>query len=442
MKDFNFGVWDETKKIQHICAILHRMGTSDLALAPAFLNGHLSVRSTGAGSRQRAALVNLRRAGLKPHNTEAIRQLAIEFAERYPMGDFYRIDPETLSFQVVPGALQSTLATRLRALDTPATDMIVDMAYASVSTPRWMVGSGEAASIQIAPPACQPPPPNPLPVPRVERQPLSFSRHELKHYARLMDGVDGRDPEDEGSWTQRLNAIDFKRPSPNGLEDTEIMAFDGLCHLIGLPGVGKSSLMKIICIIMALRGQRALVTVPSVRDARKFVEEVEFYAQQLIASDGHRVYAAVLSGQSFPSRFRHSGQIAQEFVADANGGFALSLPAADDYGTTCVLRGFVVNRNNREFFPSRPPCRSIHCDEHRTTTGRLVDLMCPVFTRCGFHHAARQLTEAQIWVGHFSALLSMAPRQTSGRRITYIEVVAQAFDLVMIDEADTVQAYL
>ncbi|WP_256867990.1 hypothetical protein [Candidatus Entotheonella palauensis] len=43
MKDFNFGVWDETKKIQHICAILHRMGTSDLALAPAFLNGHLSV---------------------------------------------------------------------------------------------------------------------------------------------------------------------------------------------------------------------------------------------------------------------------------------------------------------------------------------------------------------------------------------------------------------
>ncbi len=442
MKDFDFGVWDKAKKIQYICAVLHRMGTSDLALAPVFLNGHLSVRSSGTGSQQRTALVNLRRAGLKPHNIEAIRQLAIEFAERYPMGDFFRIDPDTLQFQVVPGALQRTLATRLLALDTSATDSIFDMAFASVQTQPWMVDSDHVKSIQIRPPDCQPPPPKSLPFPGVERQPLSFSRHELEHYARLMDGVDERDLEDDGSWTQRLRAIDFKRPSANGLENSEIITFNGLCHLIGLTGVGKSSLMKIICIIIALRGQRALVTVPSVRDARKFVEEVEFYTQQLADSDGHRVFAAVLSGQSLASRFRHSGQIAQEFAADADGGIALSLPAADDYGTTCVLRSFVANPNNRDFFPSRPPCTSIHCDDHRTATGHLFDLMCPVFTRCGFHRSARKLTNAQIWVGHFSALLSMAPIQTSGRRITYLEIAAQTFDLVMIDEADTVQAYL
>ncbi len=257
----------------------------------------------------------------------------------------------------------------------------------------------------------------------------------------LMGGVDGRNPEDGDSWTRRLRVIEIKRPGANGLETTEIITFDGLCHLIGLLGVGKSTLMKIICIIMALRGQSVLVTVPSVRDARKFVEEVEWYTQKLSESDDDRVFAAVLSGQSFASRFRHSGQIAQEFAADAAGGFALSLPAADDYGTTCALRGFVANPNNRSFFPS-PPCTSIHCDANWTTTGRLVDLMCPVFTRCGFHRSARKLVDAQIWVGHFSALLTMAPVQTSGRRITYLEVVAQAFDLVMIDEVDTVQAYL
>ncbi len=115
------------------------MGTTDLSLTPVFLNGHLSVRSSGAGSHQRVAFVNLRRAGLKPHNTEAVRQLAIEFAERYPMGDFYGIDPETLKFQVVPGVLQSTLTARLLALDTPAADSIFDMEFASVSNERWMV---------------------------------------------------------------------------------------------------------------------------------------------------------------------------------------------------------------------------------------------------------------------------------------------------------------
>jgi hypothetical protein len=263
VKDFDCGPWGGIKKIQYICAMLHRMGTFDLTLAPVFLNGHLSVRSSGVGSQQRVALVNLRRAGLKPHNTEAVRQLAIEFAERYPMGDFYRIDPETLQFQVVPGALQNTLATRLLALDTPATDSIFDMAFASVSTKPWMVGSGEAASIQVTPPDCQPSPPQGLPLPRGERLPLTFSRHELEHYTRLMDDVDDRNPADEGSWTQRLNAIDFKQPSTNGLENAETITFDGLCHLNGLPGVGKSSLMKMICIIMALRGQRALVSVPT-----------------------------------------------------------------------------------------------------------------------------------------------------------------------------------
>ena len=74
--------------------------------------------------------------------------------------------------------------------------------------------------------------------------------------------------------------------------------------------------------------------------------------------------------------------------------------------------------------------------------GRVKRRLCPVWTVCGRNKAPRELVDADVWVGHVLSMDTPMPAQVIDERLRYFEYIAQAFDVVVFDEADDVQARL
>ena len=126
-----------------------------------------------------------------------------------------------------------------------------------------------------------------LPVGRGEAR--TFSREELLQTALDMDEVHYM------NWVGRLTNIRFFVPGPDGYEPGTTFTVDGLQHLLGIVGAGKSTLRDVIAVHLANQGLRITVIVGDVAEQLKLVQLYNVYtsgaAAPVIGASGKEQHA-------------------------------------------------------------------------------------------------------------------------------------------------------
>ncbi|WP_030677663.1 hypothetical protein [Streptomyces rimosus] len=280
-------------------------------------------------------------------------------------------------------------------------------------------------------------------------EPLVFTRKSLERTAAEMDATharagEGRPPR----WVERLRAFDLSTKQNGtfhkaGRDEDFTFTVDGIQHLLGIVGAGKSTLRDIVAIHLAKLGKRTTVVVTDVAEVLKLVRLYDFY------TDGA---AAPVLGST--GRERHAQRLHRRLAGRGEHRLlAHDDPAFGYLGTSCVLnvirQGATSSTEPLAF--GEAPCSRLRppSDPRRDKGGGRASAWqrrvtsCPYWSACPRHHGARTLVGAQIWVATPAGLIDASlPRPQNGERIRYLELACRRSDLVVIDEADRVQMKL
>jgi hypothetical protein len=304
------------------------------------------------------------------------------------------------------------------------------------------------------------------------RATLHITRAELLTLARELDAEDRANGNSSLAWEAILAGMDLQATTPDGLQPSETLDLTQLKHLIGLPGAGKTTLIKLLCVALARRGLRIAVLFTSIETARQYLETLRRYPVTPLASaaapeqtpdtetlrgrdndlDDQKderepdhpgeepEVAALLVGRSGATHRRHADQLAELIAAQGNGGFGYTRPGADLFATRCPLPAFAESLEARQWVETWPigwaPCETLR--EADGTSARL----CPAWERCGRVKNQRALVSAPIWLGHIISADTSVPAHTSVERLRYFELLAETFDLIIVDECDATQQVL
>ncbi|MDW8145208.1 MAG: hypothetical protein RMJ48_02745 [Roseiflexaceae bacterium] len=268
---------------------------------------------------------------------------------------------------------------------------------------------------------------HPLDAPH-QRAPISVTWDDLIETARWMDreaAARGLPPE---RWEQRLARVQLELISETDgtLQASSSLTINGLVHLIGMVGSGKSTLMDVLAVWMARNGRRATIVVG---DVISVLDRADRFVRLGLP-------AAPILGAS--NRERHLQRLHRALAAAR----PLELLTHDHHGftwlsTACALDGL---RNQPDPLPpDRYPCQNLY----PALTNKHEPLTCPLSSGCPFHRAQRDLVDALIWIATPASLIysSVAP-QINRERLRFAELAARRSDLVIFDEADRVQMHL
>ncbi|WP_206507349.1 hypothetical protein [Streptomyces chrestomyceticus] len=280
-------------------------------------------------------------------------------------------------------------------------------------------------------------------------EPLVFTRNSLERTAAEMDATfaragEGRPP----CWLERLRAFDLSIKQNGafhkaGKNEDFTLTVDGIQHLLGIVGAGKSTLRDIVAVHLAKLGKRTTIVVTDVAEVLKLVQLYNLY------TDGA---AAPVLGSS--GRERHAQRLHRRLAGRGEHRLlAHDDPAFSYLGTSCVLntrrQGAVPSTEPLAF--SEAPCTRLRPPSGpgrgrgggRASEWQKRATSCPYWSACPRHHGARTLVGALIWVATPAGLIDASPpRSQNGERIRYLELACRRSDLVIIDEADRVQMQL
>ncbi|MFJ2033742.1 hypothetical protein [Streptosporangium sp. NPDC087985] len=296
-----------------------------------------------------------------------------------------------------------------------------------------------------------------------EDRPLPVPLAELADTARWMDDIERRlDAERRlgrrlGNWERRLAALRLDTRTADGLgfAPAQVLNLDGLLHLVGMVGAGKSTLMSLIAVWAAKRRMRTTLVVGDV-------------AEQLALTAlfrGLGLPAAPVLGTT--TRETHVQRLHRRLAARTPGSLLThEHPGFDDLSTVCVVDAL---RGNEAVEPLRyadAPCTRLHPTGKTpepasdrilpdlypiggpVRSGEPPDALgrahgCPIWSACPRHSAARELVDALVWVANPASLVqSSVPNHLNKERLRYLELACLRSDIVIVDETDRVQMQL
>ncbi|WP_212735512.1 hypothetical protein [Herbidospora galbida] len=284
--------------------------------------------------------------------------------------------------------------------------------------------------------------------------PLTPTRTDLADVAAWMDDAeraDGVSP--PGNWMRRFADLRFALRTKDGADFAESgeLPINGLLHLVGMVGAGKSTLMVLLAVWAARRGLRSTLVVGDVAEQLRLVETIRRFtsATPLLGSTTRPLHVQRLhrrlSSQGLDNLLDHDEA------------------AFDDLSTACVvdaLRG-VEPTDPLRFADA--PCATLY-PEHAPeaeTDDALPDYRpggpvaqarprfmrtphsCPIWRSCPRHRAAMEQVDSLVWVANPASLVqSLVARQLNAERLRQLELACLMSDLVIVDEADAVQMKL
>ncbi|GAA3381955.1 hypothetical protein [Streptomyces racemochromogenes] len=281
--------------------------------------------------------------------------------------------------------------------------------------------------------------------------PLHLTRRELLRTAALMDEINPQ------KWVERLNSLVFRVRSEDAFTERHALTIDGVQHLLGIVGAGKSTLRDIVAVHLAReRGMRVTVVVNDVADVLRLVQ----------------LYNTFAPGSAVPvigvtSREQHAQRLHRRLAGRGEHRLAAhDDPAFAHLGTSCAVNALRVEGKvpGAGALPyGAAPCSGLMPMEDgpgsddppgedggtRTRRGpsarflkRRPRHVCPFWGGCPRHHSARGLVEAPIWVATSASLVdARPPRPQNAESVRYLELACRRSDLVVIDEVDRVQMH-
>ena len=416
-----------------------------LEAAPLLLSGYRSLASAPLLQQEALALANMRRLCRHFATPATVRRAVIKYNDYYagtaddqqqprPDARLFRINESSLAFSPLftapPAEYQPALAmlrslpplkSHDRGYPDPERRLFIrddsrdgERHYLE-GLPTRLVAAQQHQLDSSQPPAD-----------------ITVSYAALLQQAREMDRIDRQHTDQRPeNWEKRLINLVFQHhDGQHGLGEADTLDLNGLTHLIGLPGSGKTTVMMCLARWLFQQGRSMALFFPSVEVCRRYLVKLQFYG----------VSAGLLVGQSARSRQRHSNNLAQTVACgDPLHGFARSLEGADYFAINCLLPAYTKARE-RLADHDRHYCDEVY--EEPDGTRKPIRRLCPLWAQCGRNRAASELPRAQVWLGHIAATDSRVAVQTTAFNLRLFELIARRCDLVVIDEADQVQTWL
>ncbi|MBB3997487.1 pPIWI_RE_Z domain-containing protein [Aureimonas pseudogalii] len=446
--------------VQWLCAAAETfLGTRDLVNVPVLLTGFASVTDhPGAAAFARAAF-SLRQLGVSYTSESDLRQAVYDFmtweeTRREEDDNYidqpYVIDPRSrrIAFRRAAGAdpriaewaslLEAGLGLREHGAAIADADRPFAVVPSGVGSRRITLDLGEAADHLPDRPVHD--------LSDRVRAPVTIPVAELQSVAERFDAIDAADPNRTSKgWSRRLfdalgaPKVDILRPADDRsrLQPVTEIRLDGLKHLIGLPGTGKTTLVTLMVAWLHGRDLKTVVLLPSIETSFNLMSDLSAYG----------IDVGLLMGQSPDTRLRHSQKLAERIASiDDARGFGRTVPFADLMSVNCALGGFDEAHDPEDPFPHvDAPCGNVLQARLKANgepkSSESVSL-CPVSTWCGRMKASRQLPERKVWLGHVMSLDTRLPPHFSAEHARYLEAVARTADVVIADEVDGIQAVL
>jgi hypothetical protein len=302
-------------------------------------------------------------------------------------------------------------------------------------------------------------------------EPITVTWAELTAAAREMDAKESSlGSVQQGDWANRLERVELLVAQPGGFEKDMPLRIEGLLHLVGMVGAGKSTLRDILTYWYVTRNPdsqngRCRVTIV-VGDVAETLAIVDTFTRLDIA-------AAPVLGQS--TRERHIARLhRRQTSAGAASMLAHQHPGFRYLSSACAVDALLGTEADQPLRIGEAPCTLLFpapgssgvqatgsaaskeskargkkaAGQDTDTDARRQDGPpprhgCPLWGRCPRHHGARDLVTAQVWVANPASLVHSAvpPHQTDAR-IRYLELACRTSGLVIVDEADRVQMQL
>ncbi len=428
-------LWRGRERVQWACALMELLGERNLEYVPLLMSGLRNVETSPA-LREFEQVIRTARE-ITPHYTtrralvHAVSEFAEHLSETGEAGS-YRVDSKTLAFERLNPILDPNVR---EAEDTLRKGLPHRKAYktiADVGRPMSARPSedSEAEPVPIDLRGLDVSPPPQHGMDRVPAGLIKIPISSLVSLAEKLDRMDEQNPQwRPGSWKGRLTRVRLMSPRGGGLQETDSLTLDGLKHLLGLPGAGKTTLLILMSLYLAREGYRTALFFTSIEVARQYMEILTRYGGN----------TGMLVGQSPMTRATHANNIAEIVAAEGDHGFAHTVFGADLFAGNCVLPAFSTGEGSSQWRFGDAPCDRIL---QRGEDGNLREHLCPLWSVCGRNKAPRDLTGADIWVGHVRSMDTHVPEQAAEEQLRYFEIIAKTFDVVVFDECDMTQKVL
>ncbi|TDD84860.1 hypothetical protein [Actinomadura rubrisoli] len=300
---------------------------------------------------------------------------------------------------------------------------------------------------------------------RTDRGPFDQPVEALEATASQMAELDQTDLPGEfekkpDDWEGRFQSMELftRAETADRFESAERLVIDGLLNLIGIPGVGKSTLRDILTAhAVAKLNQHIVIVVGDVAEALRTVQRFNRLRKAAEQTqdrrfDGFmRLRAAPLIGTS--TREQHLKRLHRR-VARRYPLPALHYdPAFAFLSTACPLSALRGAEAGAPLPYSEAPCTNLRpvkpapdgvpvSAELPPPTAK-TSRGCPLWSCCPRHDIERELREATIWVTTPESLTATSlPRHLNAEGLRYLELAGRRSDMMIVDEADQVQIRL
>ncbi|GAA2274679.1 hypothetical protein GCM10010430_70850 [Kitasatospora cystarginea] len=272
---------------------------------------------------------------------------------------------------------------------------------------------------------------------RPDAEPVEPLWRDLRKTARKMQSLRAKAGHADEKWSKRFDDLKidvFDAVSGTFSPDPKRLTISGLLHIVGMVGAGKSTLRDILAVHLAWHNGTTLIVVGDVTEQTELVRFFNSLGAPAAAvrGDGNR--------ETHLLRLHRRQSAAQPSMLDhAHPGFA-------DLSTACGLEALRQDDDPTPLPYHDAPCRGRLepvADNSAEDSSPPKPFDCPRWWSCQRHHAARELAHAKIWVATPASLLySSVPAPMNEISSRYLEQALLRSDLVVVDEADRVQAYL
>ncbi|MFE2108878.1 signal recognition particle [Kitasatospora sp. NPDC059463] len=290
-----------------------------------------------------------------------------------------------------------------------------------------------------------------VPVPR--KAIVTADREGLLATAAWMDTTLGIE-EKHKTWHYRVGRLEFDVLDPvcQKFVTGETLSVDGLLHLVGMVGAGKSTLRDVLSVHLALHHRRVTVVVGDVAEQLNLIGLLRRLPG---------IKAAPVLGTS--TRVRNTQRMHRRLSSQGSGSLLTHEAEHFTYlSTACpldALRGVEPEGPPRI---AEAPCTGLHSVEPPSSTASPVQIHgpateaeapdgptearahgCPLWSSCPRQRGAVELVDADIWVANPASLVyGLVPRHQNRERARFLEAAVHRSDLIIIDEADRVQMQL
>ncbi|MBV0882103.1 hypothetical protein KTQ42_22765 [Noviherbaspirillum sp. L7-7A] len=433
MRDFEKKLIPNAERILWLCVALERfLGTNSFAHVRMLHSGMPSVMTAPAIRKAAQALFNLRLMKLGIDTPTGVKSAIDDYLNHHHSARTegeYEIDPNAQTFQRRPLISTPRLNRLEEVLGTTAAYEVYDIPTATADDELIAI-SADKRTIPLHQIDVGLPPPGMHAQDRHPRGPIDVPIIELLTIAEEMDAREKeRDVARAGSWHDRLSAVVVQQCAVDTLQETDHLTLCECRHLLGLPGVGKTSLLMVLAVWLSRHGYRTMMVFPTIEVSSQYMESLRV----------QDVEVALLSGESNNTRYRHYKRNGETIASQyGHGGFGGSLPTGEDFAANCVLQAFSRSPFS-DWQYGHAPCEEIKVVREK---GDPQPILCPLFAGCGRRKATRDRVTALVWVGHIASMDTRVPAYTSEMRMRYFEYIAKSFDVVIFDEADAIQADL